>query len=96
MTEHFVRAVGGPDHGGIEVDGVTGAFVHTVQIGDEVFAQCGEFAIGISVESGEVIVDGCAHALDDDVRKRICVLVDVELDRHIEVRSPVRLEADEV
>ena len=96
MAEHFVRAVGGPDHGGIEVDGVSGAFVHTIQVGDEVFAQCGELAVGVSVESCEVIIDGGAHAIDDDARKRIGVLVDVELDRHIEVRSPVWLEADEV
>src|SRR5699024_4017494 len=39
MAEDLVRAVGGPDHLGLQRDAVTGTFVDGVEIGHEVFTQ---------------------------------------------------------
>src|SRR5699024_954272 len=50
----------------------------------------------VAVESGEMVVDGGAHAVDDDLGRRIGVLVDVELDGYVQVRRPVGFEADAV
>lgn len=62
----------------------------------ECLAQLSELAVGIPVDGVQRLANCAGDVVGDLGRDRVRVLVDVQLDRHLHLRSPIRLFAAKV
>ena len=87
LLEHFVGAVGGPDV--LRAQSVA-------KVLGEGFAQFGELAVRIPVQSGSGGADGLGDGRADIGRDPMGVLVDVEQDGDVQLRRAIRAQATQI